>query len=72
MGKGDYEPAIASLLEGNRIYDSDTRLLNALGACYNATGKKKEALDAYSASLRLDSEQAEVKALVDKLAREIK
>jgi len=72
MGKSEFGPAIASLLEGNRIYDSDTRLLNALGNCYSATGKKRQALDAFSASLRLNPEQAEIKALVDKLEREVR
>ena len=64
MGKGDYETAIASLVRGNRIYDSDVQLLNALGTCYFRTGRKKEALEALNASLRLDPGQKDIKELV--------
>jgi hypothetical protein len=72
MGKGAYGLAIESLLEGNKIYNSDTRLLNALGFCYYRTGKKKEALDVLAASLRLNKEQADVKELLSKVERELK
>jgi GWxTD domain-containing protein len=72
MEKAEYASAIESLLEGNRIYNSDTRLLNALGFCYYKTGKKKEALSALSASLRLNTEQADIKALVSRVEKELK
>jgi GWxTD domain-containing protein len=70
--KGQYGPAIQSLLEGNKIYDSDTRLLNALGFCFYKTGQKKEALDALNASLRLNPEQPDVKELVGRVEKELK
>jgi GWxTD domain-containing protein len=70
--KGEYGPAIASLLEGNKIYNSDTRLLNALGFCFYKTGQKKQALDALNASLRLDPEQAEAKDLLGRVEKELK
>jgi GWxTD domain-containing protein len=72
MGKGDLDRAIASLLEGNRIYNSDVQLLNALGNCYYRTGRKKEALDALTASYRLNQEQKDVKSLIDKITGELK
>ena len=64
MGKGEYEAAIASLVRGNRIYNSDVQLLNALGTCYYRTGRNQEALEALNASLRLNSGQKEIKELV--------
>ena len=70
--KAEYGPAIQSLLEGNKIYNSDTRLLNALGFSYYKTGRRKEALDVLLASLRLNTEQAEVKALVATIEKELK
>jgi hypothetical protein len=70
--KGEFGPAIASLLEGNKIYNSDTRLLNALGFCYYKTGKKKEALEVLAASLRLNTEQPEVRDLLGRVERDLK
>lgn len=70
--KGEYGPAIQSLLEGNRIYNSDTRLLNALGFCYYRTSEKKAALDALNASLRLNPEQPDIKDLLARVEKELK
>ncbi len=67
MEKGLYPEAIESLLAGNRIYNSDTQLLNALGSCYQKTGQKAKALEAFKASLKLNPSQPEVR----KLAAEI-
>ncbi|MGA2533175.1 MAG: GWxTD domain-containing protein [Candidatus Aminicenantales bacterium] len=72
MGKREYAPAISSFLEGNKIYNSDTRLLNGLGSCYYATGRKKDALEALTASLRLNPEQADIKALAAKIEKELR
>jgi GWxTD domain-containing protein len=72
MGKAEFGPAVEALLEGNRIYDSDTRLLNALGFCYFKLGRKKEALDALSASLRLNPEQPEAKELAARVEKELR
>jgi len=69
LGKTDYAQAIASLLEANKIYNSDTRLLNALGNAYARTGKTKEALDAYRASLKLNSAQDEVRKAIQGLEK---
>ena len=71
-GKGAYAEAIESLLEGNKIYNSDTRLLNSLGLCYYKTSKKREALDALGSSLRLNPEQKEIKELVAEIEKKLK
>jgi hypothetical protein len=71
-GKGEYGPAIESLLQGNRIYNSDTRLLNSLGFCYYKTGQKKEALAALNASLRLNPEQKDIRELAARAEKELK
>ena len=65
-GLGDYGSAIGSLLEGNKIYNSDTRLLNALGECYLKTGEKTKALEVLKASVRLNPDQKDIQALIDK------
>jgi GWxTD domain-containing protein len=70
--KGEYVQAIQSLLEGNKIYDSDTRLLNELGFCFYKTGQKKEALDALRASLRLNPQQPDTAALIARVEKEPK
>ncbi len=64
MGAERYEEAIQSLSAGNRIYNSDTTLLNALGACYWKTGRAESALTALNASLKLNPDQPEVKNLI--------
>lgn len=69
MGLGNYAPAIDSFLEGNKIYNSDTRLLNSLGFCYYRIGEKKKALDALGASLQLNPKQEEVKKLVAEIEK---
>lgn len=70
--KGEYDLAIQALLEGNKIYNSDTRLLNALGFCFYKRGQKKEALDALGASLRLDPEQKDIEELRGRVEKELK
>lgn len=61
---GRYEEAIPLLEAGNKIYNSDTRLLNALGYCYYKTGQKAQAVEALNASLRLSPDQPDIKALI--------
>jgi len=69
LGMGNYQEAIASLSEGNKIYDSDTRLLNALGLCFSRTGEKERALEALAASLRLNPAQPEVSKLIEEIKK---
>jgi tetratricopeptide (TPR) repeat protein len=64
MGLGRYPEAIESLLEGNKIYNSDIRLLNSLGICYYRTNQNSKALDTLNASLGLNPKQEDIKRLV--------
>ncbi|MBE0461539.1 MAG: GWxTD domain-containing protein [Candidatus Aminicenantes bacterium] len=70
MGIGKYPKAIENLLEGNKIYNSDIRLLNALGFCYYKTSEEKKALEVLKASLRLNPGQKEVKKLVEEIEKD--
>ena len=67
LGTGNYPEAIASLLEGNKIYNSDIGLLNSLGFCYYKTQQKEKALEVFKASLSLNPVQEEVKKLVEEV-----
>ncbi len=67
--QGNNVQAVQALLEANRLYDSDTSVLNALGAALANTGDKAEARKALEASLRLNPEQAEVKRLLQSLGK---
>lgn len=68
-GMGLYMQAIESLEEGNRIYNSDTRLLNTLGFCYYKTAQKSRALEVLRASLRVNPEQEDVKNLMAEIEK---
>jgi GWxTD domain-containing protein len=69
MGRGDYPQAIRLLQEANKVYNSDTVLLNALGACYLKTGQKAQALEAYRASLKLNAKQEDVQKIIVELEK---
>lgn len=69
MGLEKYKEAIDNLLEGNKIYDSDTELLNSLGFCYYRTNQNKKALDVLKASLKLNSKQERVKNLIGEIEK---
>jgi GWxTD domain-containing protein len=70
MGMEKYFMAIDNFLEGNKIYDSDIRLLNSLGYCFHKTGNQQRALEVLRSSLRLNPEQEEVKALVQEIEKD--
>ena len=67
---GRCDEAIPLLEAGNKLYNSDTRLLNALGYCYYKSGLKAQALEVLNASLRLNPDQAEIKMLVEEINRQ--
>lgn len=69
MGQEKYEDALTELLLANRIYNSDTNVLNSLGRCYYRLGRKAEALDALNTSLKLNPDQAAVKRLIQEINR---
>ena len=64
---GKYSVAIDNFLESNKIYDSDIRLLNALGFCYYKTDQKEKALDVLKASLSLNPDQKDIKKLIKEI-----
>jgi len=69
MAMGQPEAAVADLLEGNKIYNSDTLLLNSLGACYARLGQKEKALTALRSSLRLNPKQDEIRKLIAEIEK---
>jgi len=69
MGMENYSIAIDNFIEGNKIYNSDIRLLNSLGFCYYKTNQKKKALDVLKASLSLNPEQINVKKLIQEIEK---
>lgn len=69
MGLEKYEEALEDLRQANRMYNSDTSVLNALGRCYFRLGRKEEALEALNASLSLNPDQDAVKRLVDEIKK---
>jgi tetratricopeptide (TPR) repeat protein len=71
MGLEEYGEAIANLEAGNKIYNSDTTLLNSLGYCYHKTNQKQKALDALKASLRLNPQQENIKVLIQQIQEKI-
>ncbi|HPB55488.1 MAG TPA: tetratricopeptide repeat protein, partial [Candidatus Aminicenantes bacterium] len=56
--------ALESMLAANKIYDSDTDLLNDMGRLFLKIGNKEEAVKVLKASLKLKKEQPETEALL--------
>jgi tetratricopeptide (TPR) repeat protein len=70
MGMEQYETAIENLNQGNKLYNSDVGLLNALGFCYYKTRNLEEALKVLKASISLNANQKEVKELIKQIEKE--
>jgi GWxTD domain-containing protein len=69
MQLGQYPEAISELEEGNAVYDSDVRLLNALGYCLSRTGQEERARAALEASLRLEPDQDRTRRLLQEITQ---
>jgi len=69
MGQNKFEDALTDLLQANRMYNSDTGVLNSLGMCYYRLGRKAEALDVLNASLKLNPDQEAVKKLIQEIGK---
>lgn len=69
LGLKRFADSVSALGEANKIYNSDTRVLNALGEAYFGTGDKVRALQVLDASLKLNPEQPEARKLRDEIAR---
>ncbi len=70
MGLEKYDEALVELQQANKMYNSDTSVLNALGRCYLRLGRKAEALGALEASLSLNPDQAAIKQLVEEIKKQ--
>jgi GWxTD domain-containing protein len=68
FGLERFEPALDELLKANKIYNSDTRVLNLLAFAFFKIDDLKEALKACEASLLLNGKQP----VIEKLVQEIK
>ena len=69
MGKEDFAGAVDNFLEANKIYNSDTVLLNALGTCLLKVGQKEQALTAFQASLKVNDQQENIRKIVRDLQK---
>jgi len=69
MGQNKLEEALAALLEANKIYNSETNVLNSLGKCYHKMGRKTEALEAFKASLKLNPKQDDIQKLIEEIEK---
>jgi GWxTD domain-containing protein len=67
MGQNKLEEALADLVEANKMYNSETNVLNSLGKCYYRLGRKTEAREAFQASLKLNPKQADIQKLVEEI-----
>lgn len=64
---GKNEEAVDSLLKANKIYDSDTAVLNALGLSFIRLNNKEEAIRVLNASLKLNDQQQDIVSLLKQL-----
>jgi len=69
---GMYADAVDTLLEANKIYDSDVTVLNTLGLSLARIGEKEEAIKALSASLKIVDTQTDIARLLKQLEEEVK
>jgi GWxTD domain-containing protein len=69
---GMYADAVDTLLEANKIYDSDVTVLNTLGLSLVRIGEIEEAIKALSASLKIVDSQADIARLLKQLKEEVK
>ncbi len=65
--KNKYKESIHALIEANKIYDSDTAVLNTLGFAMIKDGNIKEAKKVLLASLRVNKNQNHIRAVLTKL-----
>lgn len=69
MGREDFRAAVDDFLEANKVYNSDTDLLNALGTCFLKLGQKDQALAAFQASLKVMAGQDNIQKIVKELEK---
>jgi tetratricopeptide (TPR) repeat protein len=64
FGLERYEPALAELLQANKIFNSDIRVLNLIGLSFLKLNDLEEALKAFQASLAVNGKQPRVEKIV--------
>ncbi len=69
--KKKYQDAIDVLHRANKIFDSDTTVLNTLGFSYVKTGNREEAIRVLSASLKVNAYQTNIKDIMKKLKKNV-
>jgi GWxTD domain-containing protein len=69
FGREDYQAAVTDLLEANKVYNSDTSVLNALGTSFLKLGQKDQALAAFQASLKIDGSQESIRKVIADLEK---
>jgi GWxTD domain-containing protein len=69
-GMKDFNEALNQLLEANKVYDSDTRVLNLLGFTFLMLKEKNEALKAFDASLKVNDKQVFIKQTIEKVTQQ--
>lgn len=62
-----YNESIDILLKANKIYDSDTTVLNSLGFSFVKIGNKEEAIKVLSASLKVNHRQKNILNIITQL-----
>ncbi|HNX98828.1 MAG TPA: tetratricopeptide repeat protein, partial [Candidatus Aminicenantes bacterium] len=63
---GRTQEAIDELIEANKLYDSDSTVLNTLGLSFLRLNNPQEARKALTASLKINAEQPEIAELLRK------
>jgi len=66
FGKRNYRQALDYLIKANEIYDSDYDLINTIGFTFLKLGNKKQAIDAFKASLSINKDQPGIKKILEK------
>lgn len=68
--KARYQEAVDALIEANKIFDSDTTVLNTLGLAFIRLDNKGEAIKALSASLKINDGQDTIAQVLTRLKAE--
>lgn len=71
FGQGDYPAAQKSLMEANKIYNSDIRLLNLIGFTFLKMNDLEQGLKAFEASLILVSSQPVIQNTIEEIKKKL-
>ncbi|HUU06711.1 MAG TPA: GWxTD domain-containing protein [Patescibacteria group bacterium] len=68
FGMGDFSAALGELLEANKMINTDVNLVNLIGRAFLKIGDRKQAAQAFTASLALKKNQPEIEKLLAEAA----